>query len=185
MKKYIVMCAALAVAISFTSCKSSESAYKKAYEKALQQETAQNQHVEQIDQIVIEEVPVIEETTAPVTTNRSYNETTIAQNDFNTTATPTPATPVNTNVKVREENVTLVSGSGLKAYSVVVGSFGVKANAERLQSILRGNGYDAQVVSSGSMYRVVASTSDSKDSSVSSRNALLSAYPDAWLLYKK
>ena len=34
MKKYMVLCAGLAVALAFTSCKSSESAYKKAYEKA-------------------------------------------------------------------------------------------------------------------------------------------------------
>ena len=39
MKKYMVLCAGLAVAFAFTSCKSSESAYRKAYEKAKAQET--------------------------------------------------------------------------------------------------------------------------------------------------
>ena len=39
MKKYMVLCAGLAVALAFTSCKSSESAYRKAYEKAKAQET--------------------------------------------------------------------------------------------------------------------------------------------------
>ena len=34
MKKYLVLAFGLCVAMAFTSCKSSESAYKKAYEKA-------------------------------------------------------------------------------------------------------------------------------------------------------
>ena len=34
MKKYMVLCAGLCAAMAFTGCKSSESAYKKAYEKA-------------------------------------------------------------------------------------------------------------------------------------------------------
>ena len=38
MKKYMVLCAGLCVALAFTSCKSSESAYRKAYEKAQAQE---------------------------------------------------------------------------------------------------------------------------------------------------
>ena len=38
MKKYTLLCVGLCAAMAFTSCKSSESAYKKAYEKAKQQE---------------------------------------------------------------------------------------------------------------------------------------------------
>ena len=41
MKKYLVLCAGMCVALTFTSCKSSESAYKKAYEKAMAQENQQ------------------------------------------------------------------------------------------------------------------------------------------------
>ena len=41
MKKYIVLCAGLCLAMSFTGCKSSESAYKKAYEKAQAQAAQQ------------------------------------------------------------------------------------------------------------------------------------------------
>ena len=36
MKKYMVLCAGLCIALAFTGCKSKESAYKKAYEKAKQ-----------------------------------------------------------------------------------------------------------------------------------------------------
>ena len=39
MKKYILLCAGLAAVMAFTSCKSNESAYKKAYEKAKAQES--------------------------------------------------------------------------------------------------------------------------------------------------
>lgn len=40
MKKLVVLGMGLCVALAFSSCKSSESAYKKAYEKAKQQELA-------------------------------------------------------------------------------------------------------------------------------------------------
>ena len=40
MKKMIVLGMGLCVALAFSSCKSSESAYKKAYEQAKQQELA-------------------------------------------------------------------------------------------------------------------------------------------------
>ena len=43
MKKVVVMGMALCAALAFSSCKSSESAYKKAYEKAKQQELAEPQ----------------------------------------------------------------------------------------------------------------------------------------------
>lgn len=41
MKKVVVLGMGLCVALAFSSCKSSESAYKKAYEKAKQQELAE------------------------------------------------------------------------------------------------------------------------------------------------
>ena len=89
------------------------------------------------------------------------------------------------NVPVRQENLSVVSGNGLRNFSVVVGSFSVRANAEGLQSTLKSRGYDAQVAynSSNQMYRVVASTFDVKTDAVRSRNELRSQYPDAWLLF--
>ena len=89
------------------------------------------------------------------------------------------------NVAVTQENVTVVNGSGLKAYSVIVGSFSVKANAEGLVSRLRSQGYDAQLAynSARNMYRVVATTFADKASAVQSRSRLRNQFPDAWLLY--
>ncbi len=157
MKKYSFLCVALCAALAFTSCKSSESAYKKAYEKAKQAETTQTQQVQ-------------EPTVAPVEA-RPANETRVVDNLDN--------------VSVRQENVSLVSGTGLRAFSVVVGSFGVRANADGLQQRLRDAGYNAQIVRNEekNMYRVVASTYSDKASAVNSRDQLRATYPDAWLLY--
>lgn len=160
MKKYMVMCAGLCLAMVLTGCKSKESAYKQAYEKAKAAEVAQN---------VVEddtETPVV----TPVQT-RPVTETKVVDNVDNVT--------------VREERVSLVDGTGLRNFSVVVGSFSVIANAEGLQQRLKNAGYDAQVVKNEdrNMYRVIASTFDDKVSAVQSRDQLRSTYPDAWLLY--
>ena len=108
MKKYMVLCAGLAVAFAFTSCKSSESAYRKAYEKAKAQETNTTVVTPGTETTVV----------APVVT-RPPTETVVVDNVDNAV--------------VRPENVQLINGSGLRNFSVVVGSFGVRANAEGLQ----------------------------------------------------
>ena len=91
----------------------------------------------------------------------------------------------NDNVPVRQERLTVVNGVGLKAFSVVVGSFGVKANAEGLQRTLVNSGYSAQVAynQDRNMYRVIASTYDTKQDAIMSRDNLSANYPGAWLLY--
>lgn len=154
MKKLIVLGMGVCVALAFSSCKSSESAYKKAYEKAKQQELAEPQV-----EAPVEVTPVV---AAPVATKSS-------------------------DASVRQEKVTVVSGvDGLKDYSVVVGSFGVKANAEGLKNVLDGQGYHAMVAFNAekAMYRVIASSFADKAAAVESRDALRSKYKDAWLLYR-
>ena len=165
MKKYTVLCAGLCAAMAFTSCKSSESAYKQAYLKAKAQEEAQQQTPQQeISNNVV--VPLEE---------RAANQTQVVDNADN--------------VAVRQESVSVISGAGLKNFSVVVGSFSLKANAEGLQQTLRNAGYAAQIVLNSSvspaMYRVVATTFDSKADAAASRNDLQEKYPGAWLLYAK
>ena len=162
MKKYTVLCAGLCLALAFTSCKSKESAYKKAYEKAKQYDT----------QTAQQQAQPVETTTAvvsPVQT-RPANDTRVTDNADN--------------VSVRQERVSMVSGNGLKAFSVVVGSFGLVSNAEGLQQRLRDAGYDAQIVKNEdrNMYRVVAATFDNKADAARSRDQLRATYADAWLL---
>ena len=168
MKKYTVLCVGLCAAMVFTSCKSSESAYKQAYLKAKAQEEAQ-QNQPQVAQESVEANVV-----TPLE-NRPVTQTQVLDNADN--------------VSVRQESVSVVSGSGLKNFSVVVGSFGLKTNAEGLQQTLRNEGYNAQVVLNSSvtpaMYRVVATTFDTKSEAAASRDALLAKYPGAWLLYAK
>lgn len=161
----MVLGAAMCVALSFTGCKSSESAYKKAYEKAKAQEQTSTDN----DDSMKQDAPVV----APVETVQQP-------------VTQAPVVDNYDNEPVRRENVSVVNGAGLKAYSVVVGSFGVKANAEGLQQRLQNAGYSAQVAfnSGNNMYRVVAATFDSKASAVQSRNQLRATYADAWLLAK-
>ena len=164
MKKIVVMGMALCTALAFSSCKSSESAYKKAYEKAKQQELADASAAS-----TTTEAPA--EIVAPVET--------------------APVAPV-TSAPVREEKVELVSGDGLKAYSVVCGSFGVKANADGLKSKLDGDGYNAKVVYNAerNMYRVVVESFDTRDEAARARDAFKAKYPTredfqgAWLLYR-
>ena len=102
-----------------------------------------------------------------------------------------PVAPVSS-APVREEKVELVSGSGLKAYSVVCGSFGVKSNAEGLKSQMDNEGYNAKVVynAQNNMYRVIVESYDTHEEAARARDAFKAKYPNrkdfqgAWLLYK-
>ena len=162
MKKLFVLGAAVLSVVAMTSCKTSkESAYRKAYEKAKAQEQ------------VVEQQPTQQVVETPVVTPVQSTQTKVVDNYDNEA--------------VRQENLTVVNGAGLKAYSVVVGSFGVKANAEGLQRTLKNAGYQAQIAfnNARNMYRVVATTFASKADAVNSRNQLRATYPDAWLLFNK
>lgn len=164
MKKIVVLGMGLCVALAFSSCKSSESAYKKAYEKAKQQELADAS---------------------------AANTTTEAPAEVVTPVETAPVAPVSS-APVREEKVELVSGSGLKAYSVVCGSFGVKSNAEGLKSQMDNEGYNAKVVynAQNNMYRVIVESYDTHEEAARARDAFKAKYPNhkdfqgAWLLYK-
>ena len=165
MKKFVVLGMGLCMALAFTSCKSSESAYKKAYEKAKQQELAE----------------------APVATEAPAAAPVVAA-----PVAAAPTTPVAVGT-VREEKVQLVSGEGLKAYSVVCGSFGVKANADGLKARLDDAGYNAKVVynSEKNMYRVVVASYDDRVQAAQARDNFKAKYSNnpefqkSWLLYAR
>ena len=163
MKKLSFFAAVMCLAMAFTGCKSSESAYKKAYDKAKANEATEVRT--EPEQTYVPEVTQVVET--PVT------QTQVVDNMDNT--------------PVRQEAVSVVDGAGLKNFSGVVGSFSVRANAEGVQQRLKSAGYQAQLAynQERNMYRVVASTFDSKNDAVNSRNQLRATYPDAWLLFAK
>lgn len=161
MKKLVVLGMGVCMVLAFASCKSSESAYKKAYEKAKQSELAEPQV-----EAPVEVTPVV----------------------------ATPVTPKATDTAgVRQEKVTVVSGNeGLKDYSVVVGSFGVKANAEGLKDWLDAEGYRATIAFNAekAMYRVIVNSFADKAAANDARNAFKAKYPNrsdfqgAWILYR-
>lgn len=165
MKKYTMLCVALCGAMVFTGCKSSESAYKQAYLKAKQQDEMQQQQ-----QTPVEEANVVTPMVEKVATN-----TQVVDNADN--------------IVVKQEAVSMVNGSGLKTFSVVIGSFLSKANAETQMDLLKKDGYEALVVKSEAdgktWYRVVATTFESKTDAAASKNALSAKFPGAWLLYAK
>ena len=163
MKKSMILGATLCAAFMLSSCGSSkESAYKKAYEKAKAQEQTMSPEDMQGAAPIVSPV---EESPATQTTEAESVE----------------------NATVRQESVTVVNGAGLSDYSVVVGSFSLRSNAEGLYNKLKSEGQDAQLAFNAErgMYRVVAATFASKADAVASRNQFRSTYPDAWLLYKK
>ena len=176
MRKHLFIAAAcLCTGIVFTSCGSSkESAYRKAYEKAKDQEQAQQPAQQQVQpyaqeqvQQTVQQAPVV----TPLVEAPAQQQTVVTNN----------------NVAVRSEKVSVVSGAGLKAYSVVVGSFGVQANALGLQNTLKNAGYSAQVAfnQERNMYRVIVATFDTRESAVQCKQSLLGTYPDAWLLMQQ
>ena len=169
MKKSMILCTGMCIALAFTGCKSKESAYHRgAVVTRLADEMAQAADAAtMVENQTVEQPVVTPLQERPITENRVVDNM--------------------DNVSVRQENLTVVSGSGLRSFSVVVGSFSVKANAEGLQRLLINAGYNAQIAynSDRNMYRVIASTFDNKYDAVQSREQLRGKYPDAWLLFNQ
>ena len=163
MKKILLFGAAACAVFMMSSCKSKESAYKKAYEKAKAQQTEQT-----------------------VTTTTPVQQVTTTQ-----TVTPVTTTPVAdySNVAVRNESVSFVEGSPLKQYGVVVASVTIKSNGVALMQKLASQGYNSCVaqaqLNGQTFYRVVACSYDTKPEAAQKRAQLEGQYPGAWLLYKK
>lgn len=170
MKNFLILGSAMFMVLAMTSCKSTESAYKKALEKSQAAQVSQTQQY--VGTTTQQTTPVQVTPVTPTTT----------------TTTPVVAQD-HTGVGVRTENVTLVSGTGLRAFSVVVNSFQLQSNAQAEQALFAQKGYAAQIVSAivdgKTYYRVIASTHDTKEQAAQSRAAILGLRPSAWLLYQK
>ncbi len=172
MKKNFAFAIAMVAGFAMVSCRSSESAYKKAYEKAQAQQTTNQGYTQQYTGTATQQqTPVQVTAVTPV-----QQGTQSVATDYS-------------NVGVRTESVTLVEGGGLRDFSVVVGSFGMLSNAQSLKATLANKGYSAQIaqanVNGKPFYRVVATTHATKAEAAQSRARLTAEYPDAWLLYKK
>ncbi len=154
-KIFAVTVAAVALSLSFTSCKPKQSAYHAAYERAQQRQIAQQAAAE--DEV-----------------------------------RPMPAPVAAEDASVREEKVTPTDGAdanGLKAYSVVIGSFQNITNARSLRERMLGEGFPAILAQNEEgMYRVIVTSFDTKSEAVTSRESIKSRFAplfsDAWILMR-
>ena len=156
----------MSVLIVFASCKSKESAYKQAYEKAKAQENTQIQV-----NAPMQVTPIATPTPVVATESDDYE-----------------AAPV------RQEQVSAVAVSGeLKPYSVVCGSFTLQTNAQNLKDFLQGEGYASGIVKNvqKNMFRVIIGSYDTKVAAAQAREAFKAKYPNradfqgAWILLNK
>ncbi|WP_321424043.1 SPOR domain-containing protein [uncultured Bacteroides sp.] len=163
MKKLAVLGTGLCIVLAFTSCKSGESAYKKAYEKAKQQELAEPKVSEPVEVAPVADVPIVKK-----------------------------ATTASSNNGVRQERVTVQGDGTLLDYSVVCGSFQTKANAEALKEDMASAGYKSVIALNpdSNMYRVIISTFADRNSAAEARDAFKAKYPNrkdfqgAWILHR-
>ena len=162
MRKLVLGLAVIA-SIAFISCKTQESAYKKAYEKAKAQEQTQVT-------TTVPTTPVVTVTT-PTTQVDEYDNTNNNTNNYNNYT-------YNNNT-----NDDQYSTANVKRYCVVVGSFESLSGAEQRRQSVVNNGYgSAKIIRGGLGYRVVATSFNDIDSAKSSRNTLIKMYDGAWIL---
>ncbi len=154
MKKNLMLGLALVTALAFVSCKSSESSYKKAYEKAKQQEQMQ-------------------------TVTTPQQTTTVTPTQTTTTTQNTDAS----NLRSERFNV-IGGGSlkAFNVVCGSFGSLQNAQNLRNTLVNKGYNAQIAQ--NENGMYRVVAASFDDRNAAVSSRDQLRNTYPDAWLLYR-
>jgi len=77
------------------------------------------------------------------------------------------------------EKITATDGREIKQYSVVVGSFINKTNAESLKKRMQADGYSPVLAQNATgMYRVIAATFDDKSDAYAGRDAVRERYPE-------
>ncbi|MBB6275072.1 SPOR domain-containing protein [Porphyromonas circumdentaria] len=158
MKKSVFFILSLAVIALLGSCKPKQSTYRQVYEQAKQREIAQNQNSNQ----------------APEATD----------------ANVIVSKPIQSSASLRRERLSAVAGedsSRLKRYSVVIGSFQNKTNAQSLKERMENAGFQPVLAENEhGMIRVIVSSFSSREEAVSSRERIKQQFApqfqDAWLL---
>lgn len=138
MKKLALLGMGVCIALAFSSCKSSESAYKKAYEKAKQQELTEPQTTAPVEEVVPVAAPVkVESAPSGV---RQEKVTVVSGGLLKTFSVVCGAFGVKANAEGVKQ---ALAGEGYAAmvvfnaeralYRVVVGTFDDRASAENLR----------------------------------------------------
>ena len=172
MKKIILMAFAIMGILSVSSCKS---------QKTLSEATTVADPADEVTEV------------APIQYSKPAQTTTSATTVEEPVATATPVRAVTPPAKDRTEKVFVVDNgdSGkLKAFNVIVGSFGSKTNAEKQKDKMISRGFKAFLVRNESgMYRVVAAGFDTREAATSIRDDIRYKYAtetgtcaEAWLL---
>lgn len=172
MKKSLLIVFGLCSLVVLSGCKSRESAFRQAYEKAKESEQTTQNNTQQTVAITQQNEDVV---VTPVTTTPAVRQ------DVESIETRTI-----------KGGFSVVKGSPLKTFSVVVGSFVTETTAYDLADRLKSKGFDSRVVKTNEVingktpwFRVVASSFDDKVTAANSRDDLRADYPGAWLLYNK
>lgn len=169
--KRLIFLSIVAIALSATSCttikkifKPKESAYKTAYEKAREKEAVVTEvKTEEAEQPTVVVQPVEKPEVAP------------------------------TEGRVQKERITGVTSSdasGLKLFSVVIGSFMNQSNALSLKENMEKDGYRVILAQNEKqMYRVIVASFDTKDEAAAERDRIKAKYSprfdDIWLLERQ
>lgn len=148
-KKILAFCSVALLMFAFGSCKPKQSEYKSVYEAAKEREMGAEEQ-----------------------TGQEYEMSPVSRPSV-------PATS-NSTETVRKEKITPVNStdaSGLKAYSVVIASMGMKPNAESLKSRMEQAGYKTILAQNEQgMYRVIIASYDSKDQAINRRSEILNDF---------
>ena len=105
-------------------------------------------------------------------------------------AAPAPRPRQESSANATRERVRVIDGGELRNFSVVIGSFGVKANAEGLKARMAAEGFRVVLVQNErDMYRVIVASFDEKFDAANERDRVKAKYApdfqDAWLLEKQ
>ena len=102
-----------------------------------------------------------------------------------------PMVSTSSETKERTESVKAFDNAKIQAYSVVVGSFKQRTNANGMCEQLKEDGYEAFVAQNAhGMYRVIACTFATREEAVAARKEIIKRYPtnfvgNPWLLIQK
>ena len=91
------------------------------------------------------------------------------------------------NVTVQKEKVTVVDGSGIQQFSVVIGSFLNRTNAVSLKERMENQGFKSFLAQNErGMYRVIVATYSDRTNAIAERERVKDRYypefQDAWIL---
>ena len=103
---------------------------------------------------------------------------------------PAPRPRPESSANATRERVRVIDGGELRNFSVVIGSFGVKTNAEGLKARMAAEGFRVVLVQNDrDMYRVIVASFDEKFDAANERDRIKAKYApdfqDAWLLEKQ